>query len=94
LLAGRPQLVTPFFADQFDNAERVARLGVARICKGAAATAETLGRELAQLLADERIAERAEAAATEVAREEGALVAARRIAALPGLRRGLEQIVP
>ncbi len=94
LRAGRPQLVAPFFADQFDNAERVARLGVGGICKGAAATAETLGRELARLLDDRRIAARAEAAASEVVREDGALVAARRIAALPGLRRAQEEVVP
>jgi UDP:flavonoid glycosyltransferase YjiC (YdhE family) len=34
LLAGKPQIVVPHFADQFDNARRLERLGVARTVIG------------------------------------------------------------
>lgn len=86
LRAGRPQLVTPFLGDQFDNAERLRRLGVARATEGKNATAETLGRELAGLLAEARYRDRAAALSAEVAAEDGASIAARRIAALAGAK--------
>lgn len=84
LRAGRPQLVTPFLGDQFDNAERLQRLGVARVLDGKTATAQALYEELAAF--DESYEARAVAVAEEVRREEGAGMAALRIAALVAQR--------
>ncbi len=80
LRAGRPQLVTPFLGDQFDNAERLRRLGVARVVDGKTATKAALAQELAELgpLDDARAA----AVAESVRHEDGATAAALRIAAL------------
>jgi rhamnosyltransferase subunit B len=88
LRAGRPQLVTPFLGDQFDNAERVQRLGVARIVDGKTATPEAMRRELERL--DGVYEGRAANVAESVRREDGAATAASRIAALvaPGPPKG------
>jgi rhamnosyltransferase subunit B len=82
LRAGRPQVVTPFLGDQADNAERLRRLGVARVVDGRTATADALARELAALDADHgrRAAEQGE----KIRGEDGATVAARWIAELLG----------
>jgi rhamnosyltransferase subunit B len=80
LRAGRPQLVTPFLGDQFDNAERAQRLGVARVVDGKTATPEAMQRELDRL--DDGYEARAANVAESVRGEDGAAVAARRIAAL------------
>jgi UDP:flavonoid glycosyltransferase YjiC (YdhE family) len=80
LKAGRPQLVTPFFADQPENAARLARLGVARVLPGGKATATNLACELSVLRDDPRYAARAQELAPIVAQEDGAAAAARRIA--------------
>jgi rhamnosyltransferase subunit B len=52
MAAGRPQLITPFAHDQFDNAERVRRLGVGRIVPAKRYTASLAERELGLLLDD------------------------------------------
>ena len=82
LRAGRPQLVTPFLGDQFDNAARVQRLGVGRTTDGKAATAAALAHELEHLLGGAPYASRAVSIAGIVGAEEGAAAAARRIATL------------
>ncbi len=69
LRAGKPQLVTPLSADQPDNAERLRRLGVARVLSGAV-TAAALARELAPLLGEGAYAARAREVAAQVARED------------------------
>ena len=46
LRAGKPQLVTPFLADQPDNAARLVSLGLARTFDGRTISAEKLAREL------------------------------------------------
>lgn len=84
LRAGRPQLVTPFLGDQFDNAERLQRLGVARVLDGKTATAQALYEELAAF--DAGYEARASAMAEEARREDGAALAALRIAALVAQR--------
>jgi UDP:flavonoid glycosyltransferase YjiC (YdhE family) len=84
LRAGKPQLVTPLSADQPDNAERLRRLGVARVLSGGAVTAAALARELAPLLGEGAYAARAREVAAQVAREDGAGVAAGRIGELLG----------
>ena len=55
LAAGCPQLVTPFAHDQFDNALRLIRLGVARSVNAKKYTANTAVRELDVLLTDPAI---------------------------------------
>jgi len=82
LRAGRPQLTTPFLGDQYDNGDRLRRLGVARTLRRQAATPERLARELEALLSTPAYAARAEALGREAAREDGAAAAAQRIAAL------------
>jgi rhamnosyltransferase subunit B len=66
LRAGVPQLVIPFAHDQFDNADRVRRLGCGRILRRTRLSERLLARELEALLASEGIAA--------TAREEGRLV--------------------
>ncbi|WP_275938813.1 glycosyltransferase [Methylocystis parvus] len=80
LRAGRPQLVAPFLGDQFDNAERVKRLGVARVLDGKTATPDAMVRALEGL--DEAHEIRAAQLSERIRREDGAAVAALRIAAL------------
>jgi len=88
LRAGKPQLICPRLGDQFDNAERLVRLGVARRLDHRKFTARRAEAALAQLLSDEGAAERAERACKQVATEDGAAYVARRIGELlaaPGL---------
>ena len=79
LKSGRPQLVTPYLGDQYDNAARLKRLGVARVLPGKQVTAAALTRELTALLAYPAFAERARAAAAAVVEEDGAAGAAKKI---------------
>jgi rhamnosyltransferase subunit B len=58
LAAGCRQLITPFAHDQFDNADRLVRLGVARSIVAKKYTAGSATRELAKLLEDSRVSER------------------------------------
>jgi rhamnosyltransferase subunit B len=71
LLAGRPMLVVPWSHDQPDNAERVRRLGIARVAKRARYTAQRAERELRVLLDDRRYDEHAREVAEEIAGENG-----------------------
>jgi rhamnosyltransferase subunit B len=71
LRAGRPQLVVPFSHDQFDNGERVARLGAARWIARAKYKAQTATRELRSLLDDESYARRAAEVGRIVQSEDG-----------------------
>lgn len=50
MAAGIPQLVTPFAHDQFDNADRARRLGVAEVLRPKKYTAASLERALRKLL--------------------------------------------
>ncbi len=64
LAAGVPQVVTPFAHDQFDNAERVRRLGVGRTVKAKRYTARSATRALAAVLSDPAVAAACRAVAT------------------------------
>jgi len=77
LRAGRPQLVVPLFSDQFDNAARVVRLGVARSVGLKRYTPGRVAAEFSALLDNPGYRARAEALGVEVSRENGAEVAAR-----------------
>jgi UDP:flavonoid glycosyltransferase YjiC (YdhE family) len=71
LRSGRPELVVPFFGDQFDNAARAARLGVARVIPFRRYRASTATRSLAALLSDDRLQSRAQAVAATLSAEGG-----------------------
>jgi rhamnosyltransferase subunit B len=77
LRSGRPQLIVPYFADQLDNAARVARLGAARILPPRRYSAASAGRELDRLLGDPGFLARAGEAADSVLAQDGASQAAR-----------------
>jgi len=75
LCSGRPMLLVPHGHDQFDNARRVRKLGVARTVFPAEYRAERVARDLHALLTDPRYGARAAATAA-IVREEGGAEAA------------------
>jgi len=75
LRSGRPMLLVPHGHDQFDNARRVTKLGVARTLFPRDYRAERVARELGALLNDPAYRERAAATAA-IVREEGGAEAA------------------
>lgn len=76
LASGRPMLIMPYSHDQPDNANRCARLGVARVVPRSQWNEARVTRELGALLADGAAAERARAVGVEVRAERGAAAAA------------------
>ena len=79
LRAGKPQLVVPHFGDQFDNASRLKRLGVADITRPEHYAVEGEAK-LARLLADRSVQENAAVLAPLIRAENGAGAAADAIA--------------
>jgi UDP:flavonoid glycosyltransferase YjiC (YdhE family) len=77
LLAGRPQLIVPHFADQLDNAARARRLGVARVLAPRRYRAASAAREIAQLQGADGYPDRAREVGNSLAGEDGAEQAAR-----------------
>ena len=71
LRAGKPMIVVPWSHDQPDNAERLRRLGVARIIKRSHYARAHVSRELAALLASEACQKSADDLGRLVAAEEG-----------------------
>lgn len=92
LRAGRPQVVTPFLGDQYDNGERLARLGVAQVIKSEELTVDALTHALDGALRDARGADRAAAIAKDVRKEDGGAAAAARIASILGLGAGAPRV--
>ncbi len=76
LRAGKPQLITPAFVDQFDNGWRCERLGVAKALNYKDWTKERATRALKLVLESPAMAARAVDVATAIARETGADTAA------------------
>lgn len=76
LRAGKPQLVTPFCNDQFDIAQRLCRLGVARALKAEGVSVNQLTHNIEILLSSPGYTECAKAVAEDVAMEDGASSAA------------------
>jgi UDP:flavonoid glycosyltransferase YjiC (YdhE family) len=79
LRAGRPQLITPVWFDQPDNAARAVRLGVARALPFPRASAARLARQLQPLLTSRAYGNAARALAHTLNATDGAQVAADRI---------------
>ncbi|HEX4143732.1 MAG TPA: glycosyltransferase [Pirellulales bacterium] len=75
LRAGRPMLVMPYSYDQPDNAERVARLGVARVISRRSYNATRAAAGLDRLLSDSAYAARAAAIGARVRSEDGVKIA-------------------
>ena len=72
LRSGKPTLLVPHGHDQFDNARRVRKLGVARVVLPKYYRAERVARDLRALLDDVRYQERASAVSIVVREERGA----------------------
>jgi rhamnosyltransferase subunit B len=84
LRAGRPQLVTPALGDQADNAERLARLGVAKRLDHKRYSANRAAKLLSELTREGGpLATKAASLAEQIGREDGAAAIASKIAALP-----------
>jgi UDP:flavonoid glycosyltransferase YjiC (YdhE family) len=84
LHSGQPMLLVPHGHDQFDNARRVRKLGVARAVFPRESRAERVARELAALLGDAGYRERAAASAAVVRQDGGAGAAAAAIEKMRG----------
>jgi UDP:flavonoid glycosyltransferase YjiC (YdhE family) len=69
--SGRPMLVVPHAHDQPDNAERLARLGIARILSPRRYTPARIAAELGRLLDDPAFSRRAAEVGEKVRREDG-----------------------
>lgn len=85
LRSGHPMLLVPHGHDQFDNARRVRKLGVARTLLPKEYRAERVARELRALLDEPRYRERAAAVSIVVREERGAEAA---VAVIERLLRG------
>lgn len=72
LRSGRPALVVPFGHDQFDNAERVRRLGTAEVIHRSRYGARSVAHRLGRLLAETSYARTAAEVGRKVAAEDGA----------------------
>jgi rhamnosyltransferase subunit B len=86
LRAGRPQLITPVWFDQPDNAARAVKLGVARSLPFKRATAARMVRELRPLLTSRAYSDAARELAVKVEGVDGAAVAASHLIEALGLR--------
>lgn len=73
--SGKPMLVMPYGVDQPDNAERVRRLGIARVVSRKAYSAERAARQLEVLLRESHYAERARSVGEQIQQEDGAAAA-------------------
>lgn len=76
LRAGRPQLITPVWFDQPDNAARAVKLGIARTVPFRRATGTRLAQQLRAVLADPAYGAAARAVAATLSGTDGAGVAA------------------
>lgn len=73
--SGRPMLVMPYAHDQFDNAARVARIGIARTIRRQQYNAERAAKELRTLLESPVYAARADRVGKQVLAEDGVAAA-------------------
>jgi UDP:flavonoid glycosyltransferase YjiC (YdhE family) len=94
LRSGKPTLLVPHGHDQFDNARRVRKLGVARRLLPSEYRAERVARELRALLDQPRYLERAAAVQIVVREERGAEAAANGIEKVLAFNRALGPRAP
>ncbi|GAA0678245.1 UDP:flavonoid glycosyltransferase YjiC (YdhE family) [Sphingomonas insulae] len=80
--AGVPQLIVPFFGDQFDNGARIARLGIGATIRPIAFRGEAALAAIRRVVEDTAIAAHAATVGAIVRRESAAERAAERIAAV------------
>ena len=80
--SGRPMLVVPYAHDQFDNAARVARVGIARTIPRRRYTPTRVAAELRQLLDNPMYAERTSEIGERIRQEDGVRAACDAIEAL------------
>ena len=80
LRAGVPQLVCPFFGDQFDNGARLRRLGVARVLRLKRYSEKRAFAALGRLLDTSHASDRARALAPAMTRDDGPDIIARWVA--------------
>ena len=76
LASGRPQLVTPVFGDQFDNARRLAEMGLAKVLPYTNWHVSSAVSRMRSLLRDSGFADRAARYQPIIANEDGARAAA------------------
>lgn len=76
LRAGVPQLVCPFFGDQFDNGQRLKRLGAARVVRLKRYSEKRAFAALSRLLGSPDATERARALAPAMTRDNGPAIIA------------------
>ena len=76
MCAGRPMLIVPFAHDQFDNAERVKRLGAGDVLYRTRYSADRAETKLRRLIADSSCLESASRLSQAIAAEDGAAAAA------------------
>ncbi len=90
--SGRPMLVVPGAHDQFDNAARAVRLGIARTLSRSRYRPNRVARELEQLLGDQACCDQAIRIGSSVARENGRRAAADALERLldPGAHRTVD----
>jgi UDP:flavonoid glycosyltransferase YjiC (YdhE family) len=81
LRAGRPMLVVPWAHDQPDNAERLQRLGVARVQNRGSYTASSAAKHLRELTSNKTYSHKAAALAKTISQEDGLTVACNAIEA-------------
>jgi len=84
--AGGPMLVMPFAHDQHGNAERVRRLGIARILSRRRYGARRTAGVLRSLLGNSACLEKAEEVARSLRAEDGVKAAGDALEKLPGAR--------
>lgn len=78
-MAGKPQLVVPYFGDQPDNAARLLKLGVAGVLSSGAYSASSAASTLCGILRSETLAPRAAELGKQLKNESGAVCAAQSI---------------
>jgi rhamnosyltransferase subunit B len=76
LASGRPAIVIPFAHDQFDNAMRAVRLGIARTVSRRKMNSQTIAAGLAGVVGDPEMLQRAQTIGKQIRSENGAVGAA------------------
>jgi rhamnosyltransferase subunit B len=79
LRAGKPQIITPVFGDQFDNARRIERMGAGLALPFDKWQKSRAQKAISEVLRDETFSQRAKACGAIISQEDGAKTAALKI---------------